>query len=205
MKLPEQIVRLGIVLGVLLGIVLLLRFVVLPPSRFSATPHQAEAMQREMARPLRHAGVTACRKCHEEEFQAKYAGAHRNIGCENCHGPSALHAADEKAALPRKPHERVDCLVCHGYDSARPNGFPQVDPQLHKPRKRCISCHEGHDPAPDEAPTDCGNCHGRIERTKALSTHALVPCAECHTVDERHMTEPRAALQIGRASCRERV
>lgn len=194
MRLPEQVVRLGAVLGVLLGVVLLLRFVVLPESLFSAKPHQAAAVEREMAKPLRHAGVTACRGCHEEEFQAKYGGKHRDIGCENCHGAAALHASDESAAVPPKPRERVDCLVCHAFDASRPNGFPQVDPQEHKPRKRCVSCHDGHDPVPPKTPEDCGGCHGRIERTKALSTHALVPCADCHAVAEQHMTEPRAAL-----------
>ncbi len=27
-----------------------------------------------------------------------------------------------------------------------------------------------------------------------MSTHALLPCASCHAVDPRHMTEPRLAL-----------
>jgi cytochrome c553 len=193
-KLPEQVTRLGVVIAVILAVVLLLRFVVLPGSLFSARPHQAATVEREMARPLHHAGVAACRECHEEEFQAKYAGAHRNIGCENCHGPSALHATDENAELPRKPRERPDCLVCHAYDSSRPNGFPQVDPQQHKPGKRCVSCHDGHDPVPPKPPTECASCHGRIERTKALSTHAPLPCSSCHTVDAQHMTEPRLAL-----------
>lgn len=194
MKVPEQVTRLGVVIAAIVAVVLLLRFVVLPESLFSARPHQAATVDREMAKPLHHAGVSVCRECHEEEFQAKYAGAHRNIGCENCHGPSAAHAADESAELPRKPREREDCLACHAYDTSRPNGFPQVDPQQHKPGKRCVSCHDRHDPVPPKAPTQCAGCHGRIERTKALSAHAPLPCASCHTVDERHMTEPRAAL-----------
>ncbi len=195
MKLPEQVKRLGAVLALIVGAVLLLRFVILPESMFSAKPHQAATVEREMAKPISHAGVAACRKCHQDEFEAKYAGAHRNIGCENCHGPSAAHAADSKTAeLPRKPREREDCLVCHAYDSSRPNGFPQVDPQEHKPRKRCISCHDGHDPVPPKTPEECSGCHGRIERTKALSEHALVPCADCHTVPEDHMLEPRRNL-----------
>ena len=194
MRLPEQVTRLGIVIAAIAAVVLLLRFVVLPESFFSAKPHQAAAVEREMARPLRHAGVAACRECHDEQFDLKYGGKHRNIGCENCHGPAAVHAADENAEKPPRPREREACLACHGYDSSRPNGFPQVDPQEHKPRKRCVSCHDPHDPVPDEPPAECAGCHGRIEHTKALSTHALLPCASCHTVDERHMTEPRLAL-----------
>ena len=194
MKLPEQVKRLGAVIAAIVAGVLLLRFVVLPESMFSARPHQAAAVEREMARPVRHAGVAVCRECHEEQFELKYGGKHRNIGCENCHGPAAKHAADENAEVPHKPRERADCLVCHGYDASRPNGFPQIDPQEHKPRKRCVACHDAHDPVPPETPTECAGCHARIERTKALSTHALLACTGCHTVAEQHMTEPRRAL-----------
>jgi len=194
MRLPEQVTRLGFVIAAIVAVVLLLRFVVLPPSMFSAKPHQEAAVVREMAKPVHHAGVAACRECHEAEFQEKYGGAHRNIGCENCHGPSAAHAADENAPKPPRPREREFCLRCHAYDASRPNGFPQVDPQQHRPGKKCLSCHEAHDPVPPKTPETCGGCHGRIERTKALSAHALVECSACHTVDERHMTEPRLAL-----------
>jgi len=193
-KLPEQVTRLGIVLAVIVGLVLLLRLVILPESLFSARPHQLAAAEREMAKPLRHAGVAVCRECHAEQFELKYGGKHRNIGCENCHGPAASHANDENAAKPPLPRDRESCLACHGYDSSRPNGFPQVDPLEHKPRKKCVSCHDPHDPVPPKAPTECTGCHGRIEHAKAVSTHALVPCASCHAVDERHMTEPRLAL-----------
>lgn len=194
MKLPEQVTRLGIVLAAIVAVVLLLRFVVLPESLFSARPHQAATIVREMAKPVRHAGVAVCRECHEEQFELKYGGKHRNIACENCHGPAARHAADENAEMPPMPRERDFCLACHAYDSSRPNGFPQVDPQEHKPRKKCVSCHDPHDPVPPKTPQDCGGCHGRIEHTKALSTHALLPCSNCHTVAEQHMTEPRLAL-----------
>ena len=194
MKLPEQVTRLGIVIAAIVAAVLLLRFVILPDSMFSAKPHQAATVAREMEKPIRHAGVAACRKCHEAEFAAKYAGAHRAIGCENCHGPSAAHAADRSAEKPRKPREREDCLVCHAFDSSRPNGFPQVDPQEHKPRKRCTMCHDSHDPAPPRPTKKCSRCHGRIERTKALSSHALIPCSDCHVVEEQHMVAPETAL-----------
>jgi cytochrome c553 len=176
------------------AVVLLLRLVVLPPSMVSAKPHPEAAVAREMAKPVRHAGVASCRECHEEQFQEKYGGAHRNINCENCHGPSAAHAADENAPKPPRPREREFCLRCHAYDASRPNGFPQVDPQQHRPGKKCLSCHEAHDPVPPKTPETCGGCHGRIDRTKALSAHALVECSACHVVDERHMTEPRLAL-----------
>jgi Cytochrome c554 and c-prime len=193
-KIPEQVKRLGTVLAVIVALVLLLRFVILPESFFSAKPHQVATVVREMDKPIQHAGVAACRKCHEDEYEAKYAGSHRNIGCENCHGPSAAHASDKSAEKPRKPREREFCLTCHAYDGSRPNGFPQVYPQEHRPGKRCVICHDAHDPVPPRTPEECSGCHGRIARTKALSTHALLPCTECHVVDEQHLLEPRSAL-----------
>jgi predicted CXXCH cytochrome family protein len=193
-KLPEQVTRLGIVIVSLLAVVLALRFLILPPEFFSAKPHQAAKVVREMAKQPHYAGVAACRKCHEEQFEAKYAGAHAGIGCENCHGPSLEHAANEKAPVPPKPREREFCLGCHAYQAARPDGFPQVDPSQHKPRKRCVSCHDPHDPVPPDPIADCTGCHGRIGHIKALSTHALLPCTECHKADEQHMVHPRQAL-----------
>lgn len=194
MKLPEQVARLGLVIGVLLVLVLALRFIVLPPSFFSARPHQVATIEREMAKPLHHAGVAACRTCHAEQYEAKYDGKHRDVACENCHGPAIEHASDVDAAVPPKPREREACLDCHGYDASRPNGFPQVDPQAHNPRKRCIVCHDPHDPVPPKAPQDCAGCHGRIEHVKSLSTHALLACADCHVVEKQHMIEPQTAL-----------
>jgi hypothetical protein len=203
-KLPEQVVRLGVVIVALLAIVLSLRFLILPASLFSARPHQAAKVVREMAKPLRHAGAASCRECHEQQANTQYAGFHRNIGCENCHGPSALHAAGDKSAAPRMDKDREFCLACHAYNTSRPNGFPQVNPQEHNGRKQCIRCHDPHDPAPPETPKDCGGCHGRIERTKALSAHAPLACPECHKAEPQHVLQPRAALPTkpdSRESC----
>jgi len=203
-KLPEQVVRLGTVIIALLVIVLSLRFFILPASFFSARPHQAEKVVREMAKPPHYAGAASCRECHAEQFTAQDAGYHRNIGCENCHGPSAQHAAGDKSATPRMQKDREFCLACHAYNASRPNGFPQVDPQQHNAGKQCVRCHDPHDPAPPETPKDCGGCHGHIARTKAVSTHASLACAECHKVDEQHMLQPRSALPTkpdSRESC----
>ena len=98
MKVPEQLTRLGAVIAGIAVLVLLLRFVVLPESLFSAQPHQAAKVVREAANPVRYAGMATCRDCHEDEYGAKLAGAHRSIGCENCHGPAAAHVANKDDA-----------------------------------------------------------------------------------------------------------
>jgi Cytochrome c554 and c-prime len=195
-KLPEQATRLGGVILVVVAAVLLLRFVVLPGSLFSAKPHQQAKVVREMALQVNYAGMTTCRSCHADEYDTKLKSYHRTVACENCHGPAAKHVAnkDDKSAIPPKPRDREFCLGCHGYVSSRPNGFPQVDGTKHNPGKRCISCHDPHDPTPPETPKDCGGCHGRIARIKDVSTHAQLACTECHQVPPQHMTDPRSAL-----------
>ncbi len=204
MKLPEQVTRLGAVILAILAVVLLLRFVVLPPSMFSAKPHQAAKVVRETAKPVRYAGMLTCRECHAEEYDTKLGAQHRGIGCENCHGPAAAHVAskDDESVVPPKHRDREFCLGCHGFVASRPDGFPQVDGQRHHARKRCVSCHDPHDPTPDEAPQDCGGCHGRIARLEAQSVHSQLACSECHQVAEQHLTEPRSALP-GKPSTRD--
>lgn len=205
MKLPEQARRLGVIVVLFLAVVVT-RFFLLPESWISAKPHQAATVVREMDRPLHHAGAAACAECHQEEFEAKRAGHHRRIGCENCHGPAAAHVAnkDDPGLVPPKHREREFCLTCHGFLASRPDGFPQVDATAHKKGKRCVSCHDAHDPAPDEAPTDCAGCHGRIARTHTVSRHAQVECADCHAGVEQHLADPRtvsAGRPAGRDAC----
>jgi len=84
--------------------------------------------------------------------------------------------------------------VCHAYDPSRPTGFPQINPTSHNPLKPCIACHNPHDPSPPQTPQSCSACHAQIERTKAVSSHALLACITCHTTPEQHKTTPRAAL-----------
>ena len=205
MKIPEQVQRLGVIVVLFLAVVVT-RFFLLPETWISAKPHQAAKVVREMAKPTHYAGMATCRQCHEDEYTTKLGGFHRAIGCENCHGPAAAHVAnkDDKAATPPKHREREFCLNCHGFVASRPNGFPQVDGTQHNKGKKCVTCHDPHDPRPDEAIKDCGGCHGVIVRTKALSTHSQLECAECHQVSEQHMVEPRSALPTKptqRAAC----
>jgi hypothetical protein len=194
LKLPEQILRLATVAGVLLVAVLALRFAILPRAYFSTRLHQASTVEREMAKPVSYAGVATCRECHSEEFDKKSQGYHRNLACETCHGPSARHAEDPTAVKPYAPRDRKFCPVCHGYDPSRPTGFPQINPTSHNPLRACITCHNPHDPVPPQTPRECSACHAQIARTKALSAHALLSCTTCHTVSEQHKITPRTAL-----------
>jgi hypothetical protein len=195
-KVPEQVARLGLVLGVLLAIIIPLRFFILPYSMFHYQPHQAAKVEREKLKPMHYAGALSCTECHADEAKLKLASYHRTVACETCHGPSAEHVKQPNlaSANPVSPGERKLCPVCHAYDPTRPNGFPQVDLAKHNPRKACIRCHDPHDPVPSETPQQCSACHGRIARTLAVSTHALIECTRCHEVSEQHKLQPRTAL-----------
>ena len=191
---PEQIARLGIVVAILLAVTLALRFAVIPASFFSRELHRSSTVERELANPIRFAGTTACRSCHEEHYETKYRGKHRGLACETCHGPSTAHTENPAEVKPYAPRDRTFCPVCHAYDPSRPTGFPQINPATHNPSVACITCHQPHEPEPPEVPRDCSACHGQIARTKAVSSHARLACTTCHTVDERHKVTPRAAL-----------
>jgi hypothetical protein len=193
-KVPEQLRHLGVVVAILIVVVLALRFLVIPQSYFSTKMHRAATVKTETAKPISFAGMATCKECHADEYDTKMKGYHKGLACETCHGPSANHADDPTNIKPYAPRDRKFCPVCHAYDSARPTGFPQINPTLHNPLKPCISCHNPHDPVPPETPHECSACHAQIERTKAVSSHALLPCTTCHDASEQHKISPRSAL-----------
>ncbi len=194
MKVPEQVARVAVVVALVAAVALLVRFVLIPRAYFSAALHQSDTVRREVAHPVRFAGASACQDCHAEEWEKKAQGYHKGLACETCHGPAAGHAEDPMSVKPFAPRDRKFCPVCHAYDAARPTGFPQINPESHNPLKPCIACHDPHDPVPPETPKECAACHAQIARTVALSAHALLPCATCHTASEQHRIAPRSAL-----------
>jgi hypothetical protein len=194
LKLPEQVTRIAVVVALVAALALLVRFVLIPRAYFSAPLHQSDTVRREVARPVRFAGASVCQDCHAEEWERKAQGYHKGLACETCHGPAAGHAEDPMSAKPFAPRDRKFCPVCHAYDAARPTGFPQINAESHNPLKPCITCHNPHDPVPPETPKECAACHAQIARTVALSSHALLPCATCHTASEQHRITPRSVL-----------
>ena len=194
MRIPEQVHRLAIVLAILVGATLLVRFVIIPRSLVSTDLHWAETTQRELAKPVKFAGASACQDCHEDVATKKARSFHKNVSCESCHGPAIKHTEDPGGVKPPAPRDRKFCPVCHAYDPSRPTGFPQINPTAHNPLKPCISCHKPHDPVPPTVPRECSACHAQIERTKAISSHALIACTTCHKTPDRHKSAPRVAL-----------
>lgn len=194
MKVPEQIRRLGVVIGLVVSAVLIARFYVIPRTLLATDAHWAAAIERDQAVPIQFAGATACADCHSDVADKKAASFHRNLSCEGCHGPAAAHAAEPSSGTPTVARDRKLCPTCHEYDRSRPTGFAQVNSTAHNPLKPCVSCHNPHDPTPPSVPKECSACHAQIERTKSLSRHALLECATCHNAPPAHRTSPRTAL-----------
>lgn len=193
MKVPEQVGRLVIFNGVLIGAALVARFVVIPKSLIESDVHQAAAIMRQSAIPVKFAGATACADCHSDVAEKKAASFHRNLSCEGCHGAAAAHAEDPSSGTPTIARDRKLCPTCHEYDRSRPTGFAQVNATAHNPLKACVSCHNPHDPTPPSVPKECSACHAQIERTKSLSRHALLECTTCHEATPAHRSSPRTA------------
>ena len=82
MAVREQVRRLGLVFAILVGAIVLVRFVVIPRSYFSTPLHRASTVKREVAKPIHFAGMTACRECHSDVYETKAGGYHRGLACE---------------------------------------------------------------------------------------------------------------------------
>jgi len=188
-KIPDQIVRLAI-LFLLLIAVLSSIFLILPPALKERKLQRAAGVEKEQSRAVKYAGAEICGACHPLQYATKKAGYHRSLSCETCHGPAKEHTRNPVAVKPQVPQGRDFCPVCHAYDPSRPLGFPQVNPVAHNPMKPCVTCHNPHDPKPPQTPQSCTACHRTIERSKAVSPHALLECTTCHTAPEQHRIDP---------------
>ncbi len=188
-KVPDQIVRLGIVFLVLAGSISAI-WLMLPPSLKEKKLQRVEAVERERAREVKYAGAAACALCHGAQYAKKKAGYHRTLSCETCHGPAQAHTTNPVGMKPDVPRGRKFCPLCHAYNPSRPLGFPQINPVAHNPMKPCVTCHNPHDPRPPQTPQRCAACHGSIERNKAVSPHVLLECTACHATPDEHKLNP---------------
>jgi hypothetical protein len=193
-KFPDQIIRVGIVLIVLIAGLIYAQIAFRPASFGEQGHYRAEAIPQIEALPISYAGWQACMECHDDVGETKNASNHRTLACEVCHGPARKHAEDPDSALPMIPRGRASCLHCHSYMPSRPTGFPQVIELMHNPMESCTECHDPHDPAPPEMSGDCSACHAQIARTKAISHHSSLECGTCHEAVADHSIAPRAHL-----------
>jgi hypothetical protein len=194
-KLPDQVVRLGVLGVVAIAATLYARHRFVPETFGELGHYRASAVGAVANSKIKYAGAALCAECHDDVATVKAASYHRALACEICHGPAARHADDPEAQKPAIPRERgAACLYCHEYLPSRPTGFPQILERTHNPMKPCIECHDPHDPKPPQVPESCSACHAQIARIKTVSHHASLSCETCHAVDPRHRQDPRAFL-----------
>jgi hypothetical protein len=96
---------------------------------------------------IKYQGTDYCAGCHEEKVANIKASFHKNIQCENCHGP----ALDHPSQPPKLPIDtsRAQCLRCHlplAYPASGRATISSVDPATHNPDIDCSACHDPHHP-----------------------------------------------------------
>ena len=193
-KVPEQVTRLSVLLILLIVAFIFLRTTLVPPDFGKFGHYRASAIDEIVSQEMKYAGHEICYDCHDDIVEIKSVGYHKNVACEVCHGPAAIHSDDPDELELKAPRGRGYCPLCHEYLPSRPTGFPQIVAASHNPMKSCISCHEPHDPKPPETIKECKACHAEISRTKSLSHHVYVECTHCHQTSEEHKIQPREFL-----------
>ena len=192
--------------GARITFALTLVFLLIPPRMLTAkTPSQTtpepagggDAYTQASAIPGAAAiGTEQCETCHDEVAPAFHRTVHGqgNVGCEDCHGPGSLHAADTEAyghirSLTKETAEAANgiCLRCHA-DRTALHGWNTG--RHHAEGVRCTDCHDVHaDPAqiPRERTESgsCVRCHKEQEAQGGLPYHHPVregrmACADCH-------------------------
>lgn len=97
---------------------------------------------------IKYQGREYCKSCHEAQYTRITASAHKNINCENCHGPAIDHPSDPLKLTINRGKEW--CLRCHvrlAYPTsgrAKIRGFD--DPDAHAQGMDCTACHNPHSP-----------------------------------------------------------
>lgn len=192
-RFPDHLIRLLVPLVVIIAALIIAKRILTPSSFGQEGHYRRDAIKDVTAKEKHYAGQEVCADCHQEIIDKKTGSYHKGVSCEVCHGPALEHTEDPGEHPLPAPRERGFCPLCHSYNPSRPTGFPQIVTAIHNPGKACITCHDPHDPTPLEVPKECGACHGDIERTKMVSSHANVSCTVCHETPEEHKIHPRAA------------
>ena len=169
----QHVFRVGVVLGVGLVAFLIARAAAIPSDFGVLGFYRAGALDDNRARPIVHAGRTACLECHDGIYDPPAPGReasvkalasvvvpldpvkdnrHFRLNCEACHGPLQKHVVDEDKELPvPKVGSESLCLNCHRKVAGRPRSQPQVVPAVHandvgQMKDGCVGCHKPHWP-----------------------------------------------------------
>lgn len=97
---------------------------------------------------VKYRGAEYCKDCHDKNYESLGKSPHRNIQCENCHGPAVGHPeSPPKLGMDRS---REWCLRCHAYLAYPTSGRRLIkgfeEPEKHNPGMECSTCHDPHSP-----------------------------------------------------------
>jgi hypothetical protein len=100
---------------------------------------------------VKYQGREYCLECHEENVETISNSKHREIQCENCHGPAIDHP-DDPETLNIDTGRKL-CLRCHAalpYPDNPRSRIASIDGAVHNPGLDCIECHAPHNPDLEE-------------------------------------------------------
>lgn len=96
---------------------------------------------------VKYQGKEYCKGCHTGMYDSISKTPHRNIQCEDCHGPAVDHPLNpSKLTLDRS---RAQCLRCHfplPYPTSDRSKIRGIDPDKHNSGTECSACHNPHNP-----------------------------------------------------------
>lgn len=98
---------------------------------------------------VKYKTTALCKDCHLNKYNELVASPHRNISCENCHGPNFDHPKDPIGF--NIDRSRALCLRCHArlpYPDNIRGRIRGINPETHYSQAQCVMCHIPHNPKP---------------------------------------------------------
>ena len=144
---PPQIKRHLIILGVMVSLFILFRYLMIPDSFGELGYYRANSLQENELKPMYYEGGESCGDCHEDKAEQLHSDVHVNLACETCHGPGMAHIENSDSGKLMLPESRDACGICHSKNPARKKKMVvQIDLNDHNPDKNCNYCHNPHAP-----------------------------------------------------------
>jgi DmsE family decaheme c-type cytochrome len=176
---------------------LLLALAALPaagrPARASSAKQQTSFAQYVEIAGAQKVGSSECQRCHDAESGGHRWTAHRDVGCEDCHGPGSLHVGKDTykdiISFGERPAEAANgvCLGCH---AARTQLHGWFSASHESNGVRCVDCHREHvaEVKRDSRQVQnaaCLRCHRQQEAEGSLPYHhpvreSKMGCLDCH-------------------------
>ncbi len=198
---PKQIQRLLIVFAIFISLFLIARHFLVPKTFGDLGHYRADALKDNKDHEMKYIDTAQCSTCHADISSVKYAGVHKKINCQTCHGAGSKHIGDPTNNLLDKPTEREFCGKCHSKNIARPSSvIKQIDLTKHNVGNKCVKCHNPHTPeikiviagvdSKKDDPAVCIACHEKINNIKMTGKHKPLACQICHGSGLDHIKAP---------------